>query len=789
MLSYSPSVNLAWQIAAMETAQAGFQYIEKEQVFIGLLKVADLLEAENQAGTEMEMSRTDLELLQKELSPLEELLSDLRLNRIELRRLVRGLAGRGDYVHRERIIHRSEPCKGYFKRAEEMAQGRHALTLKPLHLFEAILEEPGEVISQALSRFGVEAEALKGAASQAEEKEPVTVGGKKEKWMEEKKKSTTPFLDRFGVDLTRLATEGKIEPLIGRREELLRVIRTLTRKTKNNPLLIGDAGVGKTAIVKGLALRIAQGNITPILQNKRIIELNMAGLVAGTKYRGEFEDRILRILEEAQKSDVVILFMDEIHTIVGAGSAEGTLDAANIMKPALSTGQITCIGATTLAEYRKYIEKDAALERRFQPIMVEEPTAEETLDILKGLKERYEGHHQVIIVPEALEVAVKLSIRYLADRRLPDKALDIMDEACSRVEVSSLSFHGKVEELHAKIGQVTEEVVAKVVADWTGRPVERPTKEEQERLSQMEEELKKRVIGQDGAVERVAQIIKMARAGLRDPRKPSGVFLFLGPTGVGKTELAKALAEFLFGSEDQMIRLDMSEYMERHSVAKLIGAPPGYIGYDEEGQLTGRLRRRPYTVVLLDEMEKAHPEVLDIFLQLFDEGRLTDAKGRTVDAKNAIFIMTSNIGGEQYQKGPLGFGERREKEKGQEVIAQLKGRLRPEFLNRIDEVIIFRDLGGDDVAKIVSIMLEGLKDRVKAQGIMMEFAEGAIGFLAREGYDQHYGARPLARTIDQLISEPLSGMIIKGEIKPGDKVWVGVADNKVTIKIAGGNEK
>jgi len=772
MPSYSPSVTLVWQIAAMETAQAGFQFIEKEQVFIGLLKVGDLLDAEVREAVDPGMARPDLELLEKELSPLEGLFSEFNLNRIELRRIARGVAGRGDYVHRERVVHRSERCKGYFKRAEEIAMSRHSHALKPIHLFEAILEEPGEVINQALSRFEVEAGELKEAASNAKEKEPVFVGGRKDKEKEEKK-SATPFLDRFGVDLTRLAREGKIEPLIGRRDELLKVIRTLTRKTKNNPVVVGDAGVGKTAIVRGLALRIAQGNVTPVLQGKRVVELNMASLVAGTKYRGEFEERLVRILEEAQKDDDMIFFIDEIHTVMGAGGAEGALDAANIMKPALSKGEITCIGATTLSEYRKYIEKDSALERRFQPVMVEEPTEGETLEILKGLKERYEEYHQVLIAPSALEAVVRLSVKYLSDRRLPDKALDIIDEACTRVRVDGLSFHGKVEDIQVKTGQVTEEVVAKVVADWTGRPVERLKDEERERLSLIEEELKRRVIGQDEAVERAGQVIRMARAGIRDPKRPTGVFLFLGATGVGKTELARALAEFLFGSEEEMIRLDMSEYMEKHSVAKLIGAPPGYVGYEEEGQLTGRLRKKPYSVVLLDEIEKAHAEVLDIFLQLFDEGRLTDAKGRTIDARNAIFIMTSNLGGNLFQQRPIGFGAGKEvKGRSQEVMKAIKEGFRPEFLNRIDEVVMFRDLGVEEVVKIAAKMLGELEERLRAQEISLEVTEEVLKRICQEGFDPQYGARPLARVIERLVTKPLADRIVKGEVKEGDRVVI-----------------
>jgi len=485
-----------------------------------------------------------------------------------------------------------------------------------------------------------------------------------------------------------------------------------------------------------------------------------------------------------KEAENVILFIDEIHTVVGAGSAEGSLDAANIMKPALSKGEISCIGVTTMGEYRKHIEKDPALERRFQPIMVEEPTQEETLEILEGLRGRLEEHHGVEIEPSAFAAAVKLSVRYLPDRRLPDKALDIMDEACANVRVDGVSFHGKVEDFKKKESRVTEDIVAGVVSEWTGRPAERLGEDERDRLSSMEEELKKRVIGQDEAVTRVAQVIRMARAGIRNPKRPAGVFLFLGPTGVGKTELSKALAEFLFGSEEDAIRIDMSEYMEKHSVAKLVGAPPGYVGYDEEGQLTGRLRRRPYSVVLLDEIEKAHPEVLDIFLQLFDEGRLTDAKGRTIDGKSAVFIMTSNLGTEAFERRSIGFGAGAEGHgKKPAVLDAIKNAFRPEFLNRIDEVVVFNDLGEKEIFSIVRKMVAELGERLGSQDIALEVTSGAMESICREGYDPLYGARPLARAIERLVAKPLADRIVKGNIRSGQRVTVKAKEDGIEFII------
>ncbi|MFH1861264.1 MAG: ATP-dependent Clp protease ATP-binding subunit, partial [bacterium] len=716
MILYSPSVNLAWQFAALEAARAGLKFIGIEPMLIGVLKVGDILDPNVRQMAGLELSQVDLLILEHELASLNQLLGDFSLDRVELRRAIRRYIEPKNHAHPDGLVHRSESCKSCFKQAEEIAGKQHAMALRPLHLFAALVEQPTTIMQQALADFEVDLRALQQAAVQGSERESVLAGGAEQQG-NGKRKSATPSLDRYGTDLTRLAAEGKIEPMIGRREELLQMIRTLTRKTKNNPVLVGEPGVGKTAIARGLALRIAKKNITPLLRDKRIIEISLAGLVAGTKYRGEFEERILNVIEEARRHSEVILFIDEFHTLLGAGRAEGAMDAANIMKPALATGEIRCIGATTRSEYRRYIEKDAALERRLQPITVPEPSEAETLEILMGLQKSFEDHHQVLIMPGVLDAAVKLAVRYLPERQLPDKAIDLIDEACCRIKVDRLSFYGTIEELRAKSGFVTAETVASVLADWTGRPVEAINAQEQEKLTGMEGALKSRVIGQDHAVAKVVQMIKTARAGLRDPAKPTGVFLFLGPTGVGKTELARAVAEYLFDSPTTLIRMDMSEYMERHSVAKLIGAPPGYVGYEEEGQLTGRLRSKPYSVVLLDEIEKAHPEVLNLFLQVFDEGRLTDAKGKTVDARSAVFIMTSNLGTQQLHKPSIGFGVDKGDEPQQNLLALLKMQMQPEFLNRIDEIIVFKSLEFEDMGKIVQGMLEKLKSRLKSQGI------------------------------------------------------------------------
>ncbi len=642
-------------------------------------------------------------------------------------------------------------------------------------------------------------------------------------------KGSTRTLDQFSTDLTELARLGKLDPVVGREREIERVIHILSRRKKNNPVLLGEPGVGKTAIVEGLAQRIVRGEVPDELKDKRILALDLAGIVAGTKYRGQFEERIKAIIQEATNAPDVILFIDELHTLVGAGAAEGALDAANILKPALARGEIQIIGATTVEEYKKHIEHDGALERRFQPVYVEPPTVEETIEILKKLKPRYEEFHGVIYTDEAIEAAAKLSDRYITDRNLPDKAIDLLDEAGAAVKLSAeippevkkleddlerirklLEFsrsRGDVEsmrrmevkerELIQKIEEikrkhkpvVTAEDIAKVVARWTGIPVSQITYDESKRLLKLEEELKKRVVGQDDAISALAKAIRRARSGIKDVKRPIGSFIFLGPTGVGKTELAKALAEFMFGSERALIRIDMSEYMERHSVSRLIGAPPGYVGYEEGGQLTEAVKRRPYSVVLFDEIEKAHPEVLNVLLQVLEDGILTDGLGRTVSFRNTIIIMTSNIGVRRLKEArKIGFaiGEERDEEFDFErmrefLISELKKALPPEFLNRVDEVIIFRPLNKEDLVQIVEIMLNDLRKRLAERKITLELTDELKRWLVEKGYDPEYGARPLRRVIRKYIEEPLSEVIIAGEITDNSHVIADIDREKEKV--------
>lgn len=645
----------------------------------------------------------------------------------------------------------------------------------------------------------------------------------------------TPTLNSVARDLTSMAKEGALDPVIGREKEIERVIQVLSRRTKNNPVLIGEPGVGKTAIAEGLAQKIINNEIPETLKDKRVMSLDMGTLVAGTKYRGEFEDRLKKIMEEIRVAGNIILFIDELHTLIGAGGAEGAIDASNILKPALARGELQAIGATTLDEYRKYIEKDAALERRFQPIMVDEPTPQETIQILKGLRDRYEAHHRVIITDEAIDQAVKLSDRYITDRFLPDKAIDLIDEAASRVRVQSYTVPPNLKELEAKLEEikkekdaavqsqefekaaslrdkeqklkeelgdtknkwrelqgrtdteVTIEDIAQVVASWTGIPVTKLAEEETDRLIKMEEILHERVIGQDEAVKAISRAIRRARAGLKDPKRPIGSFIFLGPTGVGKTELARALAEAMFGDENAVIRIDMSEYMEKHSTSRLIGAPPGYVGYEEGGQLTEKVRRKPYSVVLLDEIEKAHPEVFNILLQVLEDGRLTDGKGRTVDFRNVIVIMTSNVGAEMIKKdGTLGFTTQNPEtdytQMKNRVMSELKRSFRPEFLNRVDEVIVFHNLSMDHIKEIVDLMVNELRKRLNEHEIDFELTAEAKDFLAKEGYDPNYGARPLRRAIQKHIEDKLSEELLKGSIKKGNKVNIDVENGTLVVK-------
>ena len=649
----------------------------------------------------------------------------------------------------------------------------------------------------------------------------------------------TPTLNQFGTDLTKQAGEGKLDPVIGRTEEIQRVLQILSRRTKNNPCLIGEPGVGKTAVVEGLAEKIIAGDVPETLKNKRVVNVDISSMVAGAKYRGDFEERIKKSLAEVKKVGDVILFIDEIHTIVGAGSAEGAVDAANILKPLLARGEVQVIGATTLNEYRKYIEKDAALERRFSPVNVGEPTPDETVEILEGIRDKYEAHHNVKITKEAIESAVKLSVRYINDRFLPDKAIDLVDEAASRVKMRNYTRPDSIKKLEDKVLSIdkekeeavrvqdfekaanlrdkenetkkklekekqkwedrntksvsvlTEEDIADVISSWTGIPVKKLTQDENEKLKNLEKTLHERVIGQNEAVEAVAKAIRRGRVGLKDPNRPIGSFLFLGPTGVGKTELSKALAETLFGNENAMIRIDMSEYMEPHSVSKLIGSPPGYVGFDEGGQLTEKIRRKPYSVILLDEVEKAHPDVMNMLLQILDDGRLTDAQGRTVNFKNTVIIMTSNIGARLItDKNILGFSNNNNKNEEtqkeyetikKDVMGELKKQFRPEFINRIDEIIVFHKLNNEDIRKIMDIMLNQLISRLKEQEIDIEIDESVKKLLIEKGVDIKYGARPLKRTIQNILEYKIAEAMLDGKIIVGKKAKVIVENEEVKI--------
>lgn len=651
--------------------------------------------------------------------------------------------------------------------------------------------------------------------------------------------NSTPTLNQYGSDLTKRATEGKLDPVIGRSTEIDRVIQILSRRTKNNPCLIGEPGVGKTAIAEGLAEKIVAGDVPETLKNKRVVSVDISSMVAGAKYRGDFEERIKKSLDEVRKAGDVILFIDEIHTIVGAGSAEGAVDAANILKPLLARGEIQVIGATTTNEYRKYIEKDAALERRFSPVTVEEPSEEDAIKILEGLRDKYEAHHNVKITDDAIKAAVDLSIRYVNDRYLPDKAIDLIDEAASKVKMQSYTKPDSIRKLEEEIEKVNKEKeeaiatqnfekaaklrdkqrtkkekleeeqakwkdgntknvitlnkenIAEVIARWTGIPAYKITETESDKLRHLEENLHKRVIGQNEAVSAVAKAIRRGRVGLTDPNRPTGSFLFLGPTGVGKTELAKALAEAMFGNEDAMIRIDMSEFMESHSVAKLIGSPPGYVGYDEGGQLTEKVRRKPYSVILFDEMEKAHPDVMNMLLQILEDGRLTDSQGRTVNFKNTIIIMTSNVGAKLItDKNKLGFANDKsaENEKQEyenikkEVLAELKKQFRPEFINRIDDIIVFHKLNNEDINKIMEIMLKQVQKRLELQNYKVEIYDSAKELIAKKGVDNNYGARPLRRSIQNMLEDKIAEAILDGIIKPGKKAVATAKDDEIIIK-------
>lgn len=697
------------------------------------------------------------------------------------------------------------------------------------HLLLSIVKETDSIAAEMLQSFQIDYETVKTELENILEGSGAALSGRR--------KSKTPALDHFGRDITKLAVEGKLDPVIGRDMEIERVAQILSRRKKNNPVLIGEPGVGKTAIAEGLALRIIQKKVSRVLHNKRIVTLDLASMVAGTKYRGQFEERMKAVMNELEKAKDVILFIDELHTIVGAGGASGSLDASNMFKPALARGDIQCIGATTLDEYRKYIEKDGALERRFQKIIINPPTVDETIKILEGLQEKYEEHHHVKYTPESLRAAVKLSHRYITDKYLPDKAIDVMDETGSRVHLSNIVVPEEILKLEEDIEkvriekdkvvksqkfeeaanlrdkerklieklrkarlewerseediivEVTEEEVARVVSSMTGIPITKIAQTESEKLMNMENELKKKIVGQDDVVSKLTKAIRRARAGLKDPRRPIGSFIFLGPTGVGKTELAKVLAEYLFGDQDALIRIDMSEYMEKFSVSRLIGAPPGYVGYEEGGELTEKVRRRPYSVVLLDEIEKAHYDVFNLLLQVFDDGSLTDSFGRRVDFRNTILIMTSNIGARKLKGRSFGFAadsaiSRYEAIKTK-VMEEVKRIFNPEFLNRIDEIIVFRSLEKKDILKIIDISMEEVREKVKDRGINIELTQSAREYIAEKGYDIEFGARPLKRAIQANIEDPIAEKIINGEFPDGSNILVSYKDNQLKFVQAG----
>ena len=697
------------------------------------------------------------------------------------------------------------------------------------HLLLAMLRETDCVGTRLLYTMGVNIQKLYAAVlgAMGYDNESIQEEFQAAKAMQNPGGSPTPALDQYSRDLTQMAAEGKLDPVVGREKEISRLIQILSRRTKNNPCLVGEPGVGKTAIAEGLAQRILAGSVPETIKDKRLVVLDLSGMVAGSKYRGEFEERIRKVVDEVRENQGILLFIDELHTIIGAGGAEGALDASNILKPSLSRGELQIIGATTLEEYRKYIEKDAALERRFQPVTVEEPSEEEAYEILKGLRPYYERHHKVEISDEALEAAVKMSVRYINDRFLPDKAIDLIDEAASKVQLSGYQASSEIEDLsreiqeilqekeHAiktgylslakecqekqkeaearleqlqvkeekknqrKSGKVDEKAVASIVSDWTKIPVQRLTEGETRRLAQLEKELHKRVIGQEEAVRAVSQAVKRGRVGLKDPNRPIGSFLFLGPTGVGKTELSKALAQAVFGSEQAMIRVDMSEYMEKHSVSKLIGSPPGYVGYDEGGQLSEKVRRNPYSVILFDEIEKAHPDVFNILLQVLDDGHITDAHGRKVDFKQTIIIMTSNAGAQAIvEPKQLGFISQKDEKKDYEkmksgVMEEVRRLFKPEFLNRIDEIMVFHTLNKEEIRKIVLLLLKSLEKRCEEQmDIHLNVTNSAVDYIAEAGFDAKYGARPLRRAIQSKIEDRLANELLEGKIRRGDIVQV-----------------
>ena len=822
---FTESAQNAINLAAESAMELGHNYVGTEHMLLGLIKEGDGVAAK--------------------------ILESNDINEENVTEAIREMLGTGEPV--------KEMPNSFTPRTKYVVQ-RSAVEARRLghnyvgteHLLIALLRETSSIAAKILISLGANPQKLYsdvlnmlsdddgeaiGNGSQYGGYGQYGTGDNSEKQSGRSQKSDCPTLMKFGRDLTQMAREGKLDPIIGRDKAIERVIQILSRRSKNNPCLIGEPGVGKTAVAEGLAQKIANGEVPEILKDKRVITLEMSSMLAGAKYRGEFEERLKKAMDEIRKSGKIILFIDELHTIIGAGAAEGAIDAANILKPALSRGEIQIVGATTLGEYRKYIEKDAALERRFQPITLDEPTPEETLEILKGIRDKYEAHHRVKISDKALEAAVNLSIRYISDRFLPDKAIDLIDEAASRLKLKNMTAPPDVREIEEKIeavkaekeaaittqeyeraaklrddekslreklretkenwskdnvnsdSEVTENEIAEIISLWTGIPVKTLEESESERLLRLEEILHSRVVGQDEAVKAVAKAIRRGRVGLKDPKRPIGSFIFLGPTGVGKTELSKALAEAMFGDEDSIIRVDMSEYMEKHSVSKMVGSPPGYVGFDEGGQLTDKVRTKPYSVILFDEIEKAHPDVFNILLQILEDGILTDSQGRRVDFRNTIIIMTSNLGARLITGGgtiQLGFSamdddaesERDYAQINEDVLGELKQAFKPEFLNRVDEIIVFHKLTKSNIKEIAVKMLESLGNRLRDNGITAEFTESAVEKISENGFDDNYGARPLRRAIQSDIEDMVAESMLEGKIKPGDAVTIDYKDDK-----------
>jgi ATP-dependent Clp protease ATP-binding subunit ClpC len=773
-----------------------------------------------------------LGLVQEQGGVAARVLRDLGVNPYRVRRIIEQTVGPGRRTFMGQTTGLTQGTRQVIELAFNEARQMGHRYVSTEHLLLGLIQQSEGLAVSVLRDLNIDLDLVRTRTTQAIMQSP------SRRQRERRRSSQTPLMDQLGIDLTQQAREGKLDPVIGRQKEIERVIQILSRRTKNNPTLIGEAGVGKTAIVEGLAQRIVVSDVPRPLLNKRLWMLDVGSLVAGTIYRGQFEDRMKRVIEEIKKTES-ILFIDEVHMLVGAGAAGSSVDAANILKPALARGELQCIGATTLDEYRRYIESDAALERRLQPVFVEEPTIEETIDILRGIRSRYEEHHTVRFTDEALYSAAHLSARYVTDRYLPDKAIDLIDEAASRVRMYKMpeppslqtifdelkearrqkeeAFHaqrydeaiqlrgqeiklqGQLEQLRlgdleggGPVLQVTDEDIAEVVSMWTGVPVMRIAGEESERLLRMEKAIHERIVAQDEAIEAIAKAVRRARAGMKDPQRPIGVFIFLGPTGVGKTELAKALAEFMFGSEEALLQLDMSEFMERHTVSRLVGAPPGYVGYYEGGQLTEAVRRRPYQVILLDEIEKAHPDAFSMLLQIMEDGHLSDAKGHKVDFRNTILIMTSNVGVELLNRQmALGFtvsqdeirtAEEAYEKMREKVLTQLKRTFRPEFLNRVDKIIVFKALTREELKQIVDIQLKRLGPRLEEQGLKLEVTEEAKAFIAKEGYAPEFGARPLRRAIQYLIEDPLSEGLLSGEFQPGDVIVADEEDDEVILQ-------